>query len=114
MLLVACAPVAGDRDIGGLRLDRRGRTRHLKHADARSQPLQLAEDGGAPRLVLGSDALHVLQKLVVEARQRVAQRLDERFLVRRGLGNSDVHFFELLQQRSHYGPLVVLPNQIPQ
>ncbi len=73
-----------------------GRTRQLKHPDARSQPLQLAENGAATRLVLGGDAVHVLQELFVEPDQRLAQRFDERLLLRGGLGNSDVHFFELL------------------
>ena len=68
----------------------------LEHADARGQPLQLAEDGGAARLVLAGDALHVLQELLIEAIERFPERPDHRLLVRRSLGNSDVHFLELL------------------
>ena len=45
--------------------------------------------------MLGRDALHILEQLLVEPRQRIAQRFDQRLLVRCGFGNSDVHFFEL-------------------
>jgi NADH dehydrogenase/NADH:ubiquinone oxidoreductase subunit G len=60
------------------------------------EALQLAENGRAPRLVLAGDRLHIDEQLLVETRQRLAQRLEQILLVARHLGNSDVHFLKLL------------------